>query len=377
MYAFKNIQLITKTGILEHQAVFFDTQIRSIDDENQVSPDVTILDGKGLFLAPGFIDMHIHGCAGNDTMDENIQAIPEIAKNIVKTGVTSFLPTTMTMAFPQISRTLERIRSQMKGLAGAQILGCHLEGPFISKEYNGAQDATFICDPFFSMIQPYRDVIRMVTLAPELAGSINFIKECRQYNIITSIGHSNATLDQATTAIHAGASHITHTFNAMSPLHHRNPGVVAAALLHNVTCELIADNLHVHPEIQHLLLKTKGLSHMVLITDAMRACLSVDGDYDLGGQVVHVRGNEARLNSGQLAGSVLTMNVALKNFIQNTGISIWEAVQLASFNSAHELGLPSKGSIEVGKDADLVLFDPDFNVNMTLVAGRIVYRRSN
>jgi N-acetylglucosamine-6-phosphate deacetylase len=377
--AFKNVKLITKTGILEHKTVIFDSNIRAITDEDRLESGITVIDGKGLYMAPGFIDLHIHGCAGYDSMDEDPRALTEISKNIVKTGVTAFLPTTMTMDWSKITRALEQIRRQtnqpMNRPTGAQILGCHLEGPFLSKKYAGAQDATHIIDPSFVKIQPYIDLIRIITLAPENTGSIEFIRDCRKHNIIISIGHSDASLDEAAAAIATGASMITHTFNAMSPMHHRNPGVVAAAMLHDVTCEIIADNVHVHPRIQQLLLKTKGTAQIVLITDAMRACLLQDGEYDLGGQLVKVSGNEARLDSGQLAGSVLTMNRALKNFMMNTGITVWEAVLMASSNPANELGLNNKGSIEPGKAADLVLFDPDFNIMMTFIEGHLVYRR--
>ena len=376
MKAFKNIKLITKNEILEGKALIFDSIIRAIVDEDQLNTGIATLDGEGLYLAPGFIDLHIHGCAGYDTMDNNPQALVQIAETLVRTGVTAFLPTTMTMDLSEIASVLDRIRQQMSGSTGAEILGCHLEGPFLSEIYAGAQDPKYFIKPDFEIVRPYLDVIRIITLAPELANSIEFIKECRKHNVVISIGHSNASLHESSEAIAAGASRITHTFNAMSVLHHRNPGVVAAAMLHDVTCELIADNIHVHPQIQQLLLKTKGIDGIVLVTDAMQACLLTEGSYDLGGQPVKVSGGEARLKNGRLAGSVLTMNTALRNFIKNTGVALWEAIRLSSLNPADELGLTNKGSIEVGKDADLVLFDPDFNIGMTLIAGQIAYRRS-
>jgi N-acetylglucosamine-6-phosphate deacetylase len=375
MKALKNMKLITKNGILGGKAVIFNSVIQAIVDEEQLDNGIVTLDGEGLYLAPGFIDLHIHGCAGYDTMDDSPQALAQIAQNIVRTGVTAFLPTTMTMDFSEITCALERIRQQMSQLGGAQILGCHLEGPFLSEAYAGAQDPNYLMKPDFEKVRPYLDVIRIVTLAPENANSNEFIKECCKHNVLISIGHSNATLHEVSMAIAAGASRVTHTFNAMSGLHHRAPGVVAAAMLHDVTCELIADNVHVHPQIQQLLLKVKGIDEIVLVTDAIRACLLKAGDYDLGGQPVKVSGGEARLKNGQLAGSVLTLNTAVKNFIKNTGVTLWEAIRLVSLNPATELGLTNKGSIEVGKDADLVLLDPDINIEMVLVAGQMAYRR--
>ena len=374
--AIKNIQVVTEDRVIQQQAVLFDSVIREIVAENDVNPGTPTIDGGGLYLTPGFIDLHIHGCAGYDTMDEDPQALTEIARHLVQTGVTAFLPTTMTMEFGIIAQALERVRGQMQQSAGAQILGCHLEGPFLNRKYKGAQNEKYIIGPDFSLIRPYADVIRIITLAPEWAGAIEFIKECRRHHILISLGHSDASLAEAATAIAVGAGEITHTFNAMSPLHHRNPGLVAAALLYDVTCEIIADNIHVDPGIQQLLYKIKGLDRIVLITDAMRACLLQDGEYDLGGQLVEVSKNSARLKDGTLAGSVLTLNHAIKNFRANSNLEIWQAVRLASLNPSRELGLRNKGSIALGKDADFVLMDQDFNVVMTFIAGELVYRRS-
>jgi N-acetylglucosamine-6-phosphate deacetylase len=374
MKAFKNIRLITTSGVLENKAVVFDEKIVDIIDETNISADMEIIDGMGNYLSPGLIDIHIHGCEGRDTMDEAEDTIYEISKSLVKTGVTSFLPTTMTMEFGKIENALGRIKRQMNTSGYAEVLGCHLEGPFINKKYKGAQDGTFIIQPDFNKIKPYSDVIKIVTIAPEIEGSHEFIKECRNNNIVVSIGHSNASFDEAKNAIETGASHITHTFNAMTPLHHRNPGIVGAAMYFDVTCEMIIDNVHVHPAVQRIMHAVKGNEKIILISDAMRACLLKDGEYDLGGQNVYVKNNEARLTDGTIAGSVLTMNKAVKNFIENTGIKINQAVGMASLNPARLLGVDNrKGSIERDKDSDFVLFDEDFNVIKTFVKGTQVF----
>ena len=374
MKALKHVKLITETGIEEGQSVVFDSTVKEITPEDQTNPGVEVIDGGGYYLAPGFIDLHIHGCAGYDTMDQEPEALEVIAANVVKTGVTAFLPTTMTMETSRIVKALERIRIHSTAAGQARILGCHLEGPFLCQKFKGAQDGRYIINPDFTLIEPFSDIVRMITIAPENPGSTEFIQACRDRGIVVSIGHSSANYDQAVAAIAAGASHITHTFNAMNPLHHREPGIIAAAMLTDVTCQLIVDNIHIHPAIQKVLLKTKGIDGIILITDAMRACLLQEGQYDLGGQQVQVHNGEARLADGTLAGSVLTLNRAVKNFTRNTGLPLWETVKLATLNPARELGLNSKGRIAPGQDSDFVLFDEEFNVIMTFVAGQLAYR---
>lgn len=374
MKAFKNVKIITKDGILYNKALIYNDRIVDIVDEKVLKNNIESRDCHRNYLSPGFINLHIHGCSGYDTMDDNDTAIYEISKNIVRTGVTSFLPTTMTVNFSNIEKALKRIRQASKYTNYANILGCHLEGPFINEKYKGAQDENYILNPDFKKISQYKDVIKIVTLAPEKDGSIDFIKSCCENEIVVSLGHSNAAFDEACTAISLGAKHITHTFNAMSPLNHRNPGVVGAALLKDVTCELISDNFHVHPSVQQLIYKMKGNGGIILVTDSMRACLLGDGQYDLGGHNVYVKGNEARLFDGTIAGSLLTINKGINNFIKNTGVSIWEGINMASLNPAKLIHIDDrKGSIELGKDADLVLLDENFNIISTYVKGLKVY----
>lgn len=369
-----NVKIIRPTEILENKAVAYDDTILDIIDFKDIPENSEVIDGKGCYLSPGFIDIHVHGCMGYDTMDEDENAVVEISKGLLKTGVTAFLPTTMTMGFDRIYTSLSNIRKSMKNNLYAQILGCHLEGPFLNEKYKGAQEGKYMMPPDFDKISSYKDIIKTITIAPELPGSLEFIKECKRNNIVVSIGHTNATFEEVSAAIDAGASHMTHTFNAMTPLHHRKPGAVGAAMYFNVTCEMITDNIHLHPAVQNILYSIKGDDRIILITDAMRACLLKDGEYDLGGQVVHVVGKEARLASGNIAGSVHTMNNAVKNVIENTGAKLFQAVNMASLNPARLLGIDNKkGSIEKNKDADFVMFDEDYNVIMSIVKGRIVY----
>lgn len=379
MKAIINAAVIMNNSIYDGYTVLFDEKIKRIGETAAIVTNglEEVIDAQGRYLSPGFIDLHIHGCVGNDTMDDNDSSIRNMSRSLTATGVTSFLPTTMTMRQSTTSRTIDRIRSVMGKEPGALVLGCHLEGPFISERYKGAQDATYIRRPDFNIIEEFLDVIRIITLAPEEEGSGEFIEKCTSKGIVTAIGHTGASYRQAMEAIGKGAGYITHTFNGMPPLHHREPGVVGAAMDSSVSCELIADNIHVDSAVQRILLKVKGVEGIILVTDAMRACLLEEGEYDLGGQKVLVKGAEARLASGNLAGSVLTINRALKNFRENTGISIADAVRTVTANPAGILGIDdSKGSIGEGKDADMVLFDEGFNIYGTFIRGKKVYERS-
>jgi N-acetylglucosamine-6-phosphate deacetylase len=375
--AIRNGKIITLQGILHNQVVIFEEKIIGIVPEEQLSQYTIdeLLDAGGRYVSPGFIDVHVHGCNGFDTMDEEEKALAAISKGVLQTGVTSFMPTTMTMPFARIEQSMERIRQAMKESSGAQVLGCHMEGPFINENYKGAQDKRFIMAPDIEKIEPYLDCIKIITIAPEIGESGDFIEACTKRGLVVSIGHSSATYEQTMKAIDAGVSHMTHIFNALPPLHHRFPGAIGAAMDSDIVCELIVDNLHVHPAMQRVLLKVKGLKNIILITDAMRASLLGEGQYDLGGQNVIVKQGEARLEDGVIAGSVLTLNRGVRNFMENTGIDLVSAISLVTLNPARELSvLDRKGSIEVEKDADLVVFDDELNIFATFVGGSLLYR---
>ena len=344
----------------------FDDKIISIGD----SIGGTIIDAKNCFVAPGFINVHIHGCAGGDTMDDDSNALTTMREFLPTSGVTSFLPTTMTMSREKISAALTRIRHQQTISHGAKILGAHLEGPFISKKFKGAQDARHVISADFALVEEFADVIKIVTVAPEEV-PFDFIDRCREKNIIVSIGHSAASYEVASAAIERGACHVTHLFNAQSPFHHRKPGVVGAALDSDAVVEIIADNVHVHPVAQRLAKKIKPRSQIVLITDSIRACGLGDGLSSLGGQTVYVRGNLATLADGTIVGSVATLNTVLKNFCANTGLDVASGVELVTKNPAVELNIFDRvGSLEVGKAADITIFDDDFNIRETFIDGQ-------
>lgn len=376
MKAIINGKIITRSGVLENKVLVFNETIQQIQEE--VPTDCHVIDAKGMYIAPGLIDVHVHGSCGADTMDQTKEAIEVISAGISKNGVTSFLPTTMTMSQEDIYGALEVIRLCMnQPLNGAKVLGAHMEGPFINAIYKGAQLDKYIIKPSYQLIENYTDVIKLVSYAPEMDENYSFTKEVKEKTDITlSIGHTNATYNQAKEAFNCGCSHVTHLFNAMTSLNHREPGVVGAALTSDVFTELIADTIHVNQQLFQFVLDNKGKHKMVLITDSMRAGCMKDGVYDLGGQAVFVKDGAARLESGNLAGSVLMLNKAVYNFFKNTDLTIDEAIHMASLNPATSIGIANcKGSLEIGKDADISIFDEEMNCYLTIVEGREVYNQ--
>ena len=373
MKAIINGKIILKDGIVENKALLFDDKIIGLADDAAAADE--IIDAQGMYVSPGFVDVHIHGYLGEDASDGREEGMRRMAQGVLQNGVTSFLPTTMTVAWSEIEKAFEVIRrlmpeSRTADFSGAQILGCHAEGPFINPSKKGAQAAEAILPPDAEKLLAHKDVVRMVTFAPEMPGGVDFAQKIRQESdIVLSIGHTNATYEEAMAAIDAGADHITHTFNAMSALSHRAPGVVGAAFCSDAYCELIADTFHIHPGLFKLFNKTKG-DKLVLITDCTRAGGLQDGEYTLGGQPIFVKGIECRLADGTIAGSVLKMNDAVRNFRDHAGVSLCEAVNCASLYAARSIGADAcKGSLEASKDADVVLIDEACNVHAVFVCG--------
>lgn len=376
MIVFKGADIITETQTLKGYVLGVEDKFTVIEPEEKFDlKDAQVIDAKGLIIAPGLIDVHIHGSGGRDAMEGTIDALQAISSSIVKNGVTSFLATTMTMDRKMVDASLSQIRDAARhGMPGAQLLGAHMEGPFINPKYKGAQDAENIRLPEWEWIEPFCGVIKIVTLAPELPGANEMAGRLKDHGIIASMGHTAATYEEAMEGIKAGISHATHLFNAMSGVHHRNPGAAVAALSSDVYCELIADSVHVHPGLFELIRKAKGIDRIILVTDCMEAGGMPDGNYTLGGQPVTVKGNEARLEDGTLAGSVLRLNEGLYNFYKYTNAEIHEVFRTASINPAKELGIDDrKGSIKLGKDADFILIDEYFNVKAAYVRGVCVW----
>jgi len=342
-------------------------------------PQAIVIDATGKTVVPGYIDIHVHGAAGCDTMDATPQAIQGMAQFFARHGVTGFLPTTVTAAREAILAAVENVAvCQREQVNGAQVLGVHLEGPYISAEKPGAQPVQFIrpADPdeyreFFAW-----DNVRLISLAPEIPENQELITYALEQGATVAVGHSAASYDAVLAAVRLGLSHSIHTFNGMTGLHHRAPGTVGAVLTcDKITAEVIADYVHVHPAVIKLLVRAKGVERTVLMTDAIQATGMPDGVYDLGGQQVTVREGVARIATGSLAGSTLTMDRAVRNAMAAADLTLREAVQMASYNPARVIGMEGeKGSLESGKDADVILLDSGLEVVLAMVGGRVVYQ---
>ncbi|MBU3100225.1 MULTISPECIES: N-acetylglucosamine-6-phosphate deacetylase [Clostridium] len=383
MKAIINGKLIMKDRIIYNSVIVFDKKIIGIiDNDNfhqykeECMEEMKIIDAKGRFVSPGFIDIHIHGSGGYDTMDATKKALKTISSTIAVNGVTGYLPTTMTMDTDSIYKALDLVRQEM-GIEtmGAKILGVHMEGPFINEKYKGAQKADNIIKPDYDIIKDYLDIIKIITLAPEKDIDHSFIKKVKNNSKITlSVGHSDASFEETMKAIDDGMSHATHIFNAMTPLNHRKPGIVGAIFASDISCELIADLIHVHPAMFNILINIVHKERMVLITDSMRAGCIKSGVSELGGQKVIVENGAARLEDGTLAGSVLTINKAVLNMLRSSNLEIYDVVAMATINPAKVINMDDKiGSLQPGYDANIAIFNDDIDVYFTIVDGKIVY----
>ncbi len=347
---------------------------------NEPQAAVRQLDASGCTVLPGFVDVHIHGSAGYDVMDASPTALAAIADFLVAHGVTAFVPTTMTAPHSNTLRAVAAVADYLPHQGhGARVIGVHLEGPYISPKFPGAQPATFIRPPNPAELTELLAAgpVRMITLAPEVAGAEALIRQARAHNVVVVLGHTNATYTECLQAMTWGVSQATHTYNAMSGLHHRNPGTLGAVLSQDeLDAQLIADNIHVHPAGMKILARCKGNEHTLLITDAIRATGLPEGDYELGGQPVKVKAGECRLADGTLAGSILTMDQALRNFMAASGWTLAQAWPVTSRTAARALGVDAEiGTLAPGARGDLVLLDDQLQVVATVIGGEVAYLR--
>ena len=380
MKGFKNVRAyLPQVGVVKTNIGFENGKIVYIgDDASKIDDEIKV----GGIVVPGFIDQHIHGAGGSDGMDGSERDIQIISETVAKEGTTGFLVTTMTQSPENISKALKAVNDVMaKGeYKGAEVLGVHLEGPFISPKHIGAQPLEYVAKPSVEIFDEYDKIsggnIKIVSLAPEQEGGLELVEHLAKLGKVASIGHTGAKYDDVEKAVKAGAKNVTHTYNAQTALHHREVGVVGSAMLFDeLYSEAICDIIHLSIPAIKLLIKNKPHGKFVLITDAMRAKGMPDGISELGGQTVIVKGGEARLEDGTLAGSVLKMNVAVKNLVERVGVKFEDAIDFATRNPAENIGvIGERGTIEVGKRADFAVLTDAFEVETTVVGGKVVYK---
>ncbi|WP_416306651.1 N-acetylglucosamine-6-phosphate deacetylase [Neptunicella sp. SCSIO 80796] len=372
-------QIVTPAGIMKNRHLLIKNGLISeITDKPQ--KDIPIHNIADCTLAPGFLDLHIHGREGCDVMDASRESLEVISRSLARHGIVGFLATTVTDTWPKTLAAFNNIGEAYSGnLPGAELLGAYNEGLFFTKDHKGAHDEQY----FLPLDKKYLDAIitaangalKVVALAPELPNSDEIIRYLSSKNIKTMLGHTAANYEQTCSALHAGACGGVHVFNGMSGIHHRDPGCAGAVLLDkNAYVEVIADGIHLHPAILDMIVRLKGQAKVGLISDCIVAGGMCDGQYKLGMLDVTVEQGIARTQSGSLAGSTLTLEKAVKNMFESTQADLVQVIEMASLSPATFLGLDKElGSIEIGKRACLTALDPHFNITMTIVDGRIVY----
>lgn len=346
-------------------------------DPKNIPENTQVIDGTKLHLIPGFIDGHIHGGYGSDVMDATPEALEKMASHLPLEGTTSFLPTTITQSKESIEKALVNIESYQNKPGHAEIIGIHLEGPFVEKKRKGAQPEQYIMKPDLALFQKWQllsgNMIKTITMAPEHDKKGEFIKALSQSGVNVSAGHTDVGFEGMKKAASQGVRQLTHLCNAMTGIHHRDIGAVGAAFqLKELSAELISDGIHVAPEMMQLIFQTIGSERLIIITDSMRAKGLEPGEYELGGQPVVVTEDRALLPNGTLAGSVLKMNEAARVMLQLDGVEIRDIIQMASVNPAKQIGIyDRKGSLSIGKDADMLLVNDQMKIHYTICRGVI------
>lgn len=335
------------------------------------------MDYSEFIAAPGYVDTHIHGYGGYDVLDGTKEALLKVSEGVVNNGVTTFLATTLTAPTEVLDKACKNVGDNYKECTGAKIGGIFLEGPFFTTKYKGAQNPEYMSDPDYSKLMKWHDLskglVRKIAIAPERDGTEEFIKNAKKLGVYVALGHSDASYEQAYNAVMAGANIFVHTYNGMSPLHHRKPGMVGAALsLKDVFAELICDGHHVHPAAANIVMKARGKDEVVLITDCMMAGGMPEGEYKLGEFDVHVKDGTARLNDGSLAGSILRLEDGVKNVVKWNIATPFEAVQMASQVPAKSVGLDDiAGILDIGRYADINILDGNLEIIATYVNGEL------
>ncbi|MBI3578140.1 MAG: N-acetylglucosamine-6-phosphate deacetylase [Ignavibacteriales bacterium] len=381
-FAIKNVDIVTPFRIIEKGSVIIEgKKIAAIGRSSEVPIPAAVktYDFDGMMLTPGFIDLLVHGGGGYGFADMSMEAVQHISEFYFKHGTTGMLAALYSKPEHDMVADVKRIADFCRSSNHSNIWGMHLEGPFINRDLHGAMKVEYLWKPdvagWKKLYEASGGYIRLMTIAPELPHVHEVMRAAAKNDVVLSIGHSAATYEQVLDAIDNGAAHVTHMFNAMKPFHHRLPGVAVGALLHNeLKVELIADGIHVHPAVMRLIYNIKGDGGIILITDAIRASGMPSGEYTFMDQKIFVKDKRAYLADDTLAGSTLTMNQAVKTMVQQVEVPLTAAVRMASLNGAKVLGLEHhKGILAVGKDADLVVMNKDFDVQMTIYEGSIKY----
>ena len=348
----------------------------------QSSADGKTYDASGCYVIPGLTDLHFHGCVGEDFSDATPDGLQKMADYELSRGVTQICPAGMTLGEDQLTRICENAAAhRAKNPGGAELVGLHLEGPFLCKAKKGAQNEAFLHDPDPAMLhrlqQAAQGMVKLVTLAAEQPGALEFIRSAQEDGITVSLGHTTADYDTACAAYEAGARQATHLFNAMPPFTHRAPGVVGAAFDHpQVKVELISDGVHIHPSVVRAVFQLFGAGRVILISDSLRATGMPDGRYPFGGQEIEVHGNRATMadDPNTLAGSVSDLMACMRSAV-SFGIPLHDAVRAAAVNPAQVLGIFDRlGSLDVGKTASLAILDQDLNLKDVFFRGQLVDR---
>jgi N-acetylglucosamine-6-phosphate deacetylase len=375
-------QIVTPFRIIRDGTILIDNgKIAGLGKTRDIefSPDFKVIDIQNKIVCPGFADLLVHGGAGHGFADDNDESIEKISSYFLQNGSTTMLASLFAKPEKLLMKDLRRIAEYIERHPDSNIRGIHMEGPFLNKQFKGAMNQNYLWKPeveaWNKIWEASKGYIKIMTIAPELPNAVDVMRAAAQVGVVLSIGHSMAGYDDVLNAIDNGAAHVTHIFNAMQQFHHRTPGVILASLLHNeLKIELIADTLHVHPAVIQLLLKLKGASGIILVSDSIRAGGMHEGEYEFADQKIFMKGKKAFLADGTLAGSTLTLNLAIRNMVEEGGAKITEAVRMATLNGVKVINLDhKKGILAVGKDADIVVFNNNYEVELTLLNGTVVY----
>ncbi|MGM0212638.1 N-acetylglucosamine-6-phosphate deacetylase [Enterococcus sp. AZ109] len=361
---------VKEAGYLEITDGIFGDFTKELADK-----EAKVIDHSGKWIAPGLVDTHIHGFKNHDVMDNDAEGLKVMSEGLLSCGVTSFLPTTLTSSKERLKDVAETIGKTYQDVPGAKVQGIYFEGPFFTEEHKGAQNPSYFGDPDLATFHEWQEasggLIKKIALAPEREGVAEFVKEVTEEGVVVALGHSNATIDEAQAAVEAGASVFVHAYNGMRGLNHREPGMVGALLsLQHVFSELICDGHHVHPQAAEILMKKAGHDHVALITDCMMAGGMPDGNYNLGEFPVVVKDGTARLDSGNLAGSILKLKEAIKNVVDWNIATPEEAIMMATYVPAVSCKIDDRcGMIVKGRDADFIVLNPDMELEATYLDG--------